>query len=89
MDGRDLILLILGITVVTLAVFGAIVGWAVHDDNDWQQFFKQHHCEKIGYMSGDVITTFGVSANGQAAIGIGSTPSKEGWKCDDGVTYWR
>lgn len=40
-------------------------------------------------MSGSTFNTVGVGSNGGVSVGIGSTPDKTGYQCNDGVTYWR
>jgi len=65
---------------------------ALHMDvRQWEAFKREHSCQVVGYMTGDIFTTVGpaIGSNGGVAVGIGSTPSKTGWKCDDGMTYWR
>lgn len=72
--------------IIILAIITSVVcGLIFEDAREWSQFKQAHHCKKVGEMSGDVITTIG--ANGQVAFG--STSSKTGWQCDDGVIYWR
>jgi hypothetical protein len=57
----------------------------------WKAFSEQHHCKVVGRMSGDTVTTVApiIGGNGGIAVGVSSTPSKTGYLCDDGVTYWR
>jgi hypothetical protein len=47
----------------------------------------------VGRMSGSTQTGvgYGVTANGQfgTVVTTTSTPSKTGYLCNDGVTYWR
>lgn len=64
--------------------------WAgIHSSNEWEEFSKNHHCKEVAHITGDIFSTFGVSANGQPSIGVGATPDKTGWLCDDGITYYR
>lgn len=79
--GRAMLAMFVGLGA--LLVFGA---WAIVEDaNHWAAFKVEHNCVVAGRMSGDMITTIG--ADGK--LSFGSTPDKTGWKCDDGVTYWR
>lgn len=73
------------------ALFVLMVFLIVVDANQWEEFRTKHNCKKVGHMRGDVFTTVGPSIGGQGgvAIGVGSTPDKTGWLCDDGMTYWR
>jgi hypothetical protein len=75
--------------IATVVLAAACVVAAVAEAKDWDKFKIEHHCTKVAHISGDVFNTFSVGANGQMAIGIGSTPDKTGWRCDDGVTYFR
>lgn len=79
-----------------IAIVGAIVGLLgfvaaamVKEHKHWQQFKADHHCKVVAQVSGDVFTTVGIGSNGQVTTGVGSTGSKTGWLCDDGVTYYR
>lgn len=76
---------------------GALIFWAFYLANQswreeadaWDTFKSEHNCRDAGVMRGDVVTAVGVGANGQVAVGVGATPDKTGWQCDDGKTYWR
>lgn len=68
-------LLIVGGIIVLL------VWVAVEAEKEWQQFAKEHHCVKVGEIS----PSSAISSDGKVV----SIPGKEGFKCDDGVTYWR
>ena len=79
----------LSIVVAIIALIG-FVGWGVFlDAEDWERFKGEHKCEAVAHIRGDVFNTVGINSNGGVAIGIGSTPDKTGWKCDDGKTYYR
>lgn len=79
----------IGIAVLVVVLVALAIVGGVHSADEWRDFKAKHNCVIVGKMDGDVFNTFGVSGNGQIAVGIGSTPSKTGWKCDDGVTYWK
>lgn len=74
-------------------VFGLMIWAMVTEAQEWQAFAASHNCHVTGRVRGDVFTTVApvISSNGSAgvAVGIGSTPDKTGYLCDDGVTYWR
>jgi hypothetical protein len=76
------------ITVAVASALVALVACAVHADRveeaRWQKFSVAHHCRIAAKMPGDVFNTF----DGKN-VGIGATPDKTGWACDDGVTYFR
>jgi hypothetical protein len=69
--------------------FMLLISLAVYEIRLWDEFREKHKCRVVAHVSGDVINTFGVGANGQVVVGIGVTPSKTGWLCDDGKTYYR
>lgn len=84
----------------TLVVFGliallvtAIVGGLGHliaeSEREWSQFATEHKCKVVSKISGSVFNTFSVDSKGQPVVGVGSTPDKTGYLCDDGVTYYR
>lgn len=77
-------LMILSISLIPLSI------WAmVWEARQWSVFSAQHYCVVVGYMTGDTFVTSGVSANGQPTVIVGSTAGKTGYRCDDGMTYWR
>ena len=61
----------------------------IHNQAEWERFSAAHECKVVGKMSGDVFNTVSVGGNGQVSVGVGSTSSKTGYACNDGVTYWR
>lgn len=68
--------------------------WALIEENkQWEAFSVSHECKVVGQMSGSVQSGvgFGTGVNGQAGTVITTTsiPSKTGYLCNDGVTYWR
>lgn len=84
--------------ILALLIFAAmlipVTAYSVWIENArWRAFLEAHACKLVGKMSGGAQTGFGVgvTANGQVGTVITTinTPSKTGWLCDDGVTYWR
>lgn len=74
------------------AVVGAVCSFIVvgaislnRDTERWEKFKRDHHCVLVARIPGD--TGFGVSANGQPVVTQGF--NRDGWRCDDGVTYYR
>lgn len=61
------------------------VGLAIRADREWDRFSKAHDCKVVGKISGSTFNTIDAKGN----VGIGSTPSKTGYLCNDGITYWR
>ncbi len=82
---------------IMLFVFAAIASIPVlvwlgfHEENQWYVFKEAHDCHIVGQTSGNVSTTVApiIGGNGGVAMGTSYTPGKTGWKCNDGVTYWR
>jgi hypothetical protein len=72
-----------------LGLLGLIVAFMANDGKQWDKFSVEHHCAVVAHITGDVFNTFGFGGNGQMVVGIGGTPDKTGWRCDDGVTYYR
>ncbi len=88
-DEGDFILLVVGIVVAVLVVF--VVVLSIKEVNEWEAFRVAHHCKVTAHISGSSFTTVGpvIGSNGGVGVGVGSMPSKTGWTCDDGVTYFR
>lgn len=59
----------------------------------WDAFAIQHRCEQVGRVEGSLDLEVGYAAgvNGKGGVVISQTidPTRIGWKCNDGVTYWR
>lgn len=53
------------------------------DQKEWDAFSATHRCVIVGKTQGE--TQIVIGGNG----GTVYTPPKTGWKCDDGITYWR
>lgn len=78
-----------GLVGATALAFAVLIVAMVADARQWDRFSAAHNCKAVAHMSGEIFNTVGFSANGQMSVGIGSTSSKTGWLCDDGVTYYR
>lgn len=70
-----------------------LVIWAVRQDRSdhlaWEAFKVAHNCKVTSRTGGSVMPTFGIDTSGRAIYGMTTTPSKTGWTCDDGVTYYK
>lgn len=81
------------VIVAILASIGYVVYLAMQDSEQWEEFKSAHQCKIVGEIAGDVAvgTGVGLAPNGQIVVATTttSTPGKTGWKCDDGVTYWK
>jgi hypothetical protein len=60
-----------------------------HDEHEWQQFKVTHSCKVVARIEGSVMTTTGLTTDGKVTTGVADDSDKIGWKCDDGVTYYR
>lgn len=71
----------------------ALIYLAVAEANAWAEFSEEHECQVVGRMSGSVNTGTGVGVTTTGEVGsvftTTYTPSKTGYLCNDGVTYWR
>jgi hypothetical protein len=70
----------------------AVIYGSIQEAKEWDSFAVAHSCKKVGHIKGDVQTGvgFGMTAGGNMGIVVTtSTPDKNGWICDDGITYWR
>lgn len=87
--GRLILALLIFVVLLPLAVIYGVM----KEQEQWDAFAAAHACKKVGEMSGITQTGvgFGMAASGQIGpvVTTSSTPSKTGWLCDDGVTYWR
>jgi hypothetical protein len=82
----------IGMAIVVLifsAVIVVAISLAVDENREWESFKTQHKCKIVSQLHGDVFNTVGVSSKGNVVVGIGSTPDKTGWLCDDGITYFK
>jgi hypothetical protein len=75
------------VSLVALAVASVVA--IVADAKEWDAFREAHHCKVVAHIRGDTFNTFSTNSKGTLVVGIGSTPSKKGWLCDDGITYYR
>lgn len=77
--------------VIAIAACIALLLWlGIRSEHaEWEAFKTIHKCKEVVHISGDVFNTIGVGSNGQVSIGVGATPDKTGWACNDGKTYFR
>lgn len=88
-DNLGLIITFIVVILIVLTIVG--IQSDREEQAEWDLFAKQHKCEIVCGMKGDMITGVGpsFSGNGGMAMTISRTPDKECWKCDDGNMYWR
>lgn len=68
---------------VILAIIGLVIWLAIRSDNEWEAFKVQHNCHVVAHISGSYAYNFGKGG------GTVYVPSKDGWLCNDSVTYYR
>ncbi len=81
------------LVLVTVVLCVAAVCKSTDRRAAWEAFKVEHHCEITDKMAGNVDVNVGVAldTNGDLSqvVTVKETPSKTGWLCDDGVTYWK
>lgn len=82
-------LVIGGIIAAMVACLAVAIAASINEEREWSAFAKAQSCVVVGKATGDTFTTIGIGSNGQPVVGVGSTAAKTGYKCNDGVTYWR
>ncbi len=84
--------MVLGLLVVALIFcFVMFVVTSIRERREWEAFRVAHACKVVGHMDGNLVTGVGpaIGGNGGVAVTTSVTPDKEGWLCDDGMTYWK
>lgn len=84
------------ITIAFLLLIITALPFAAHkiikQKRAWQAWASEH-CEIIGHMEGDTDIQTGLAMTIDGKLGTAVTtsqpPDKTGYKCDDGMTYWR
>jgi hypothetical protein len=74
---------------ICVAAFAGLIWLAVEEGKKWEAFKVTHNCKAVAHISGSVMPTYGISSSGKLVSGVTTTPSKTGWLCDDGITYYR
>ncbi|EJB5293747.1 hypothetical protein NMS86_001036 [Vibrio cholerae] len=78
--------------VVVLLLFALL--WAAHLDaqeeqESWEVFSAEQNCVLIEKGRSKVVTTTGVSGNGNVVFGSAVVGGDDKYRCDDGVIYVR
>lgn len=74
--------------IVVVVVALACVA-AYYRNQRWRAFTAEHECKVVGKMTGDMTPTLGFDTRGSPTVGVALESDKVGWKCNDGITYWR
>lgn len=77
------------IGAIFFIALGLFVYLSVLEEKEWKAFMVSHECKKVGEIAPSTSTGFGVSNNGSVSFVPISNPGKNGYACNDGVTYWR
>lgn len=80
---------ITGIIVVVSGLIAFAVFADIQDQHHWDAFSAQHHCRMVAHISGSSALTTGISSSGKLVTGSTYIPGKDGFLCDDGITYYR
>lgn len=71
-------------------VFIFLTIWAaIKEAEQWETFVNENQCIVIGSISGSSTLAMGVGPNGTVTVTPVSIPGKTGWRCRDGMEYWR
>lgn len=87
MDFDDLIFP--GIVIIVLVIVGVVAYASYKDQQRWDMFSKTHHCRLVSHSEGSSALTTGIASSGHVVIGSTYIDGKNGYLCDDGVTYYR
>jgi hypothetical protein len=78
-----------GLFVLIPIVLVLLVIAGIHEQREWNAFKISHKCKVVAHVDGDTFNTYGIGGDGKMTVGIGSTSAKDGWLCDDGITYYK
>ena len=73
------------IAVAMFAVLGLAIWASIVDTRKWEAFKVAHNCKIVANVRGS--TSVGFSSGGNVVVM--QEADKNGWQCDDGVTYYR
>lgn len=83
-------ILFTGLIIATVAIFSCLIYASLEEQKQWDEFAITHECKVVGKTTAEISTSIGVVAgSGNAVIVTNTTPSKTGYLCNDGITYWR
>lgn len=69
-------------------IFGLLIYFSVVEMQEWDKFKVEHHCVLVETRKGSIQTST-VLVNGKVGFVTSSNPDVNGFKCDDGVVYYR
>lgn len=71
---------------------GFVVGigyLSYQDEIRWDKFAAEHDCKKVGHEESSLSIGFAATAKGTVSPVMVASGPKKGFKCNDGITYWR
>lgn len=77
------------IGVLIIVLLAVIIYGTIQENKQWTAFSQAHHCKLVSHSSGTNAMTTGVSGNGSVVVGSTYISGKDGYLCDDGITYYR
>lgn len=79
-----------GAALISVFISGFAYIWMYNSQaNDEWQRFASDHCKVTEKREGQSTSGIGLSLSGKVGAFFGSTSAQTGYKCDDGVTYWK
>lgn len=72
------------VVVAAFILIPLTVAGSIRERHEWEEFRIAHKCRVVAEMPSEFFNTF----DGKR-VGIGATAAKQGWLCDDGITYYK
>ena len=76
--------LFVGVIGIIVLLFVGMIAVS-SNSNDWEQFKQEHDCKQVSVEKGDIVPI--INLNGSTNFII--EPDKIGYKCNDGVIYYK
>lgn len=86
-DSDELLIVVLLSLIVGILIFAAAN--SAESEKRWQTFSADHHCKLVSHSDGSSALTTGVSSGGKLVVGSTYINGKDGYLCDNGITYYR
>jgi len=85
--------------VINLSISGFIVFFVIaiiyiiisdyQESIEWRKFKVDHKCKIVAHIDSSSSPTFGISGSGKPVFGSTYISGKDGWLCNDGITYYK
>ena len=76
------------VVAVLILALCVVVVFGVREEMRWNEWAAQH-CKVIGSVSPSTGYGTTITSGGKVGFGPVYVPGKTGYKCDDGMEYWR